>query len=367
MTGVKTRVLFFVSTMMFLGSLIVAPATIHAASAIENNPDYDGSGTRWSRFGTAGPLQIYQPLGSGWVGVADTIVTFPGSTGGSADVNVALYCYLDSGYTVSCGNSATGTVSFAVTGAPVSATTTLASDFTMYASRFYRLLVSVVASGNFEFYDSNRFVVGGFASSSCVAGCGSTGAPENFSIPFRILGGEFTSIDWDALSVAPPIDFGAVQFVATSSTLFSDGTTTLEQIASQCDDSGNLFARGLCYAGSFLFVPNPSTLDDFFSIPEAASGKFPFSWIFGVRDVVQDLSASSTDNMISVDFGLNSLGIGSSTPVGNLLPTFTGFSADTITDYIGTGMWNSFQALIAAGLWLGLVVHVYHFARRLAV
>jgi len=181
-----------------------------------------------------------------------------------------------------------------------------------------------------------------------------------------LLEGYTGAFDWGALVVAPPIDFGAIQFVATSTSLFSNGSTSLTAIAGQCDDSGNLFSRGLCYGGVFLFIPNPSTLDAFFSIPTTAATKFPFSWIYGVKSQFDTLAASSTANMLTLSFNMANFGLGSTTAMGNILPNFTGFSTSTITSYIGTSMWNTFQNLIVAVLWLGFIVHVYHFARGLA-
>lgn len=156
---------------------------------------------------------------------------------------------------------------------------------------------------------------------------------------------------------------------ATSSSLFSgfDATSTLGKLDAQCSQATNLFAEGLCMAGVFLFVPDPATLDDFFALPSVAATKFPFSWIYGVKGQFDVLSASTTSNFASLSLNLASTGVGSTTAIGNILPNFVGFSTTTLLAYIGSGVWNTFQDLISAGLWLGLVLYIYQFARRMVV
>lgn len=171
-----------------------------------------------------------------------------------------------------------------------------------------------------------------------------------------------TPINWSLLETAGPIDWTALQYVATSSSLFSDSTTTLELLAERCDDSGNIFSRGLCYAGTFLFVPNPSVLDSYAELPRTIGEKFPFSWVYTVADTLTSLSASSSTTTISVD--MSAAGIGSTTAIGNILPNFTVFSYEVLTEFMPAGVWDAIQALMAAALWIALGLDVYHTIRK---
>jgi len=190
------------------------------------------------------------------------------------------------------------------------------------------------------------------------------GAGLDFAL-FVTYGGS-TAIDWGAITVAPIIDWEAVQFVATSSSLFANSTTTLEMIAAQCDDAGNIFSRGLCYAASFLFVPNPSVLNAYAALPELASTKFPFTYIVGVSDAFNGLVATSTANIPTTAFGYHDVygGIASSSPFGNFLPDVTILGTSTIYAYISPTLWSWFQNLISLGIWLSLGAYIFFEVRN---
>jgi len=179
---------------------------------------------------------------------------------------------------------------------------------------------------------------------------------------FQLYTDGTSPIDWGAITVAPAIDFDAIVFVATSSSLFADSTSTLDSIAANCDDAGNLFSRGLCFAGSYLFIPNPAILNSYAQLPTLMQTKFPFSWIAGVKTEFDSLSASASSQSFSVN--MTSLGMGSTTAFGNVLPNITLFSTSTITRFMPSGVWNAIQALMAAALWIALGYDIYSTVRR---
>jgi len=152
--------------------------------------------------------------------------------------------------------------------------------------------------------------------------------------------------------------------IAASSSLWSAYASS-SALAASCD-SGNIFSDGICEAFSFIFVPNPNVLNQFVALPTLASTKFPFSWIYGVQAEVATLSASSTSNMIGLQLNLGSLGIGSTTSMGNILPNFEAFGTSTIETYVSPTEWQYFQDWIAFALWLGLIADVFFLAKRLA-
>jgi len=173
-----------------------------------------------------------------------------------------------------------------------------------------------------------------------------------------------TTIDFSPLlGVQPPYNLAAAPIAASSSLWGAYATSST--LAASCD-SGNLFSDGICQAFSFIFIPNPEILNGFIALPALAGTKFPFSWIYGVQNEVSTLSASSTSNMIGLQLNLGSLGVGSTTSMGNILPNFEAFGTSTIETYVSPTEWVYFQDWIAFALWLGLIADVFFLAKRLA-
>jgi len=176
------------------------------------------------------------------------------------------------------------------------------------------------------------------------------------------LVGDTAVIDWGALYV-PVVFSSSTAAIATSSGLWN--SLTLASSTAQCN-SGNLFTDGLCAAGTFLFIPNVDILNGFFTIPTTAATKFPFSWIYGVKTEFNSLSVSSTTAMTTLSYNFHDLGIGSTTPMGNILPNVEVFSKNTIETYISPSLWSTFQTLIATALWLSFFWFEFNRARRMS-
>jgi len=174
-------------------------------------------------------------------------------------------------------------------------------------------------------------------------------------------------------SSGAPINYGALVFplvfnpasnsISTTSSLWSNITVASSSIS--CN-TGNVFSDGFCSAISYLFVPDPQTLGGLFNLASTTESKFPFSWIFGVRTQFQNMSVASSTAMSTLSFNLGSLGIGSTSSMGNILPNTEVFSKNTIETYISPTLWATFQSLIAAALWLLLGGYIFNQARHLA-
>jgi len=177
-----------------------------------------------------------------------------------------------------------------------------------------------------------------------------------------------SGINWNQISVAPPIDFAAIQYVATSTSIFSGTTSssTLEAIANECADSGNIFTRALCRAFSYLFIPNPTVLNQYQSIPTDLAARFPASWFYQIQDEI-DSFATSTQSAPVWSMNLHSIGIGSTTPMGNFLPDITFFSSTTIKGYFTDAQWNAGQTLLAATFWMLAFYTLYAIGHRLFI
>jgi len=151
----------------------------------------------------------------------------------------------------------------------------------------------------------------------------------------------------------------------TSTAYFKENATgTLDFLANTCSTSGNILADALCSSFSFLFLPDPTVLNQWTQFPSVVEGKFPFSWVSGVQSDITGQEASSTANLPVMTFGLHDLGIGSTTSMGNILPNFTLFSTTTLTSLMPAGFWDTIQFLITVALWLELINFLFHDARR---
>jgi len=153
---------------------------------------------------------------------------------------------------------------------------------------------------------------------------------------------------------------------ATSSSLFSgmSATSTLAALNGQCSQSGNIFAEALCVSFSFLFIPDPSTLSSFSTLPQLAEQHFPFSWLAQVQSTWAALSASSTLNEPSYAYNFHDLGIGSTTPLGNILPNVSAFSSSTISSGAGliqvpSWFFPDLRGLASLALILTLVADIF--------
>jgi len=152
---------------------------------------------------------------------------------------------------------------------------------------------------------------------------------------------------------------------ATSSSLFSSflASSTLEALAGRCSNAGNIFAEGLCTAGAFLFIPSNASVEGMLNIKTTAELYFPFSWIFITSNTFSTLNSTSSDNIQSVNLNLHNLGIGSTTPIGNILPNWTVLSSTTIKYYFVNSTWDLIQTLMIISIWLILIYHIVHTIR----
>jgi len=141
-------------------------------------------------------------------------------------------------------------------------------------------------------------------------------------------------------------------------------SSTLAQIQDQCSD-GNFFTNAICVSFSYLFIPSEQTLNDFASLASTSAAKFPISWFYGVRTALSQAQATSTSNMSDISFNLASVGLGSTTAIGNVLPNVEVFSTSTITHFMPSGVWTAIQAFMSAALWIGLMTYIWYSSKNL--
>jgi len=173
------------------------------------------------------------------------------------------------------------------------------------------------------------------------------------------------SINWTDLEVVPPIDFGAVQFVATSTSFFSgDASGSLQALADECSTTGNIFSNALCRAFAYLFVPNPTVLDQYQNLGPQLQTKFPVSWVYQVQAEINTAATTTLSSPVWT-MNLHDAGIGSTTPLGNILPNMVVFSSSTVKRYISDAQWNALMTLAGAAIWLVAFYTLYAIGHRL--
>jgi len=142
-------------------------------------------------------------------------------------------------------------------------------------------------------------------------------------------------------------------------------SSTLASLNSRCSDTTNIFSEGLCMAGVFLFVPSNDSLGQFSSLKDLISTKFPFSYVASITTTWTGLVASSTANSPTYTMNYGSLGIGSTTPLGNILPNFDALSASTTKSYFPAGTFDLLKSLAGIAIILTLLADIFFTSRNL--
>lgn len=123
--------------------------------------------------------------------------------------------------------------------------------------------------------------------------------------------------------------------------------------------------NGLCRVGAFLAIPNQTSLNQFTTLSATTKEKFPFSYVVTVLTTWGTLTASSTANAPTFTYSLHDLGIGSTTPLGNILPNITIFSSSTVQTYFPSSTFDAFKTLASIALVLILVGDIFFTSRNL--
>jgi len=128
---------------------------------------------------------------------------------------------------------------------------------------------------------------------------------------------------------------------------------------------GATIGNGFCVALGFLFVPTQTSLAQFADLEPLLSQKLPFSYIFQVSNTWNSLQASSTDNLPTYSIDMHSLGIGSTTALGNILPSGMDLlSTTTVNKYLPQGVHDGLFALAEFAIALTALASMYYEGRR---
>jgi len=194
-----------------------------------------------------------------------------------------------------------------------------------------------------SFYSSNVF---------------SDSRPQSTFLPYYIM---------SDTTLSPDFLTSITEETATSSSLFSgsDATSTLAALAQQCSQQSNAFAEAICVGFSFLFVPAPVTIGQYSNLSPTLQSKFPFSYVVSAVSTWNSLVGSSTANAPKYQYQLGDLGLGSTTPMGNLLPNIDVLSSTTVQSMFPPGMFAALKALASFAIILTLIADIFFTSRNL--
>jgi len=191
------------------------------------------------------------------------------------------------------------------------------------------------------------------------------------------LGGTFTSNatrglamrDWQFAmcdSTECQEGLGFTTFDATTSAFWGQysATDTLDALNASCNQIDNIFGSAFCIAGAYLFVPDPSVLQQYGDLGFVFQGKKPFSYFYQVKDLYGSL-ASSTNSLPTFQYDLHSVDPATSTAMGAILPSFSVLSSTTVTRFMPAGSLDTLLALAAIALYLTLAADMFFTIRYL--
>jgi len=128
---------------------------------------------------------------------------------------------------------------------------------------------------------------------------------------------------------------------------------------------GATIMNGLCVVGTYLFIPNQSSLSQFGALSSSTQDKIPFSYFYQLGAIYDNLIATTSPTFIDVELPLHSIGIGSSTALGNFLPNVNAFSTTTIGTYIPDSTRSVLRTLMSSVIWLLFAYYAYGVVTRM--
>lgn len=168
---------------------------------------------------------------------------------------------------------------------------------------------------------------------------------------------------YQIIDTAPDVWFG-LNYNDNVTTVTFDGCADSEFASTTCaiNFTGS-FNASQCI--DYLFRPSCSSLSVYSAIPNQLNGKFPFSYIAGIKNTWSSLVASTTANSPSYSFNLHDLNIGSTTSLGNVLPNQVVFSASTTKQYFPAGTFDILKTLAGLAIILGLFADIFFGVKNL--
>jgi len=115
----------------------------------------------------------------------------------------------------------------------------------------------------------------------------------------------------------------------------------------------------------YLLHPTTNGFLPYQNVSETLSTRFPFSYFSSIANTWSSLVASTTQNAPEWKLPLHTLGIGSTTSIGNILPDITIFSTTTVQRYMPAGTLAVLKGLISLALILTLFADLFYSIKNL--
>jgi len=280
-------------------------------------------------------------LGSGLYGSTTSFTLFVANAA-NGTYTFGLNPYTDNTYTVIAGTACTMTE----TVSSVASTTVVIDDLLnpncqLNPSLFYR------ASIDFNQIGSGTWSLFGVAQE--IPRFNYLEADANMGVPyFRIR-----AVIQSYLPATTTSDFelsGAVDFC---NSVFASSTGI-----------GSVIMNGLCVVTGFLFIPSYSSVQQITGLPDTLSDKIPFSYYYGVQNILGSLYATTTTatDFPAIGFYADEIITSTSTSLSgaNLLPhVFVGLSTTSIATYYPDGVRTTARNLVAFVLWFGFGMFLF--------
>lgn len=149
---------------------------------------------------------------------------------------------------------------------------------------------------------------------------------------------------------SPEIAFtiGSGNFIINNASMFGVPASTATSTSWNLNCDSGSWTDSICSVVGYLFVPSPGILDNFRGLTLA--NKFPFSYIYNVKEIILSQTSNSSNQYPSLTISTAS----SSIPMSVVL-----FNASTSRQYIGDSEFNIFYALTKGMVWLGLAYYIF--------
>jgi len=291
-----------------------------------------------------GTGEACQTLGTGLSGNLSTVavwVSFESGYTAPAGFTLDINEHPDSSYSV--GASGTRVFRVTYTSAPPLTDNTVATaqifststPATLDPSKYYSLRYTLSNGDNAPWttYGSTNVIAwpNGEATSTAIFGCpNSNNMVSNTGIE------DFAF----ALDSNPPANWS--QFASTTIYVPGLSTSTVEVYC-----AGNVVETGICNVFTFLFVPSDASLSSFLENKNVLiETRFPFSWLTDMREIFNEITATTTDNFInlSLDFGTTTEVLG--------FTDLDVISTSTISRYLSEETRTAIKTLLATVFYL---------------
>jgi len=115
----------------------------------------------------------------------------------------------------------------------------------------------------------------------------------------------------------------------------------------------------------YVFIPTTTSINQFSQLASTTKARFPFSYFSSMSSVWSGLSASTTLNSPSYVFNMASISPASTTPLGAIVPNFTGFSSSTVMTYFPQSLFDTLKTLAGIAILLTFFSDLFFTTRAL--